>query len=383
MSHTVYLSAYPSVLAAAPKPAMLLLTAGLTTRNFASVFLPLHARDDNSTGTIDVGFKTEKPYVPLDVTRGDLLLGSIVLGFFFGFLAPVVWSAVRETHRARKFTLYVFMIWLEITADIVFAVITWVYLAGYLGPGLHVFATIIACWICQVQCLLQIIANRLSILLSKRKHRLYLKFTVAGIVTLVSVSTAFIWIPAQLQINHTFIETNHWWDRFEKSVYLLTDLVLNALFIRTVKKRLIDHGLHKYDKVMKFNEYIVVVSIGMDILLMGVTALKNPFVYCQFHPVVYIIKLQIEMTMAQLIIKVARSTGINVVGPNGKITKADVPTYSQSGTQMAVHINTHVYRTDGADNFEMQSAGDRKVDVDLESQSEIADGHASDILNRV
>ncbi|KIK69920.1 hypothetical protein GYMLUDRAFT_531183 [Collybiopsis luxurians FD-317 M1] len=51
----------------------------LESRNFATTFL---YRRDNESAEIDVGFKTEKPYVPLDVTRGDLMLGSVVLGFF-------------------------------------------------------------------------------------------------------------------------------------------------------------------------------------------------------------------------------------------------------------------------------------------------------------
>ncbi len=77
-------------------------------------------------------------------------------------------------------------------------------------------------------------------------------------------------IPAQLQINHTYIwvsclfehpldhpyaqclQLNHWWDRVEKSVYLLLDLTLNILFIRVVKTRLINFGLKKYDRVMKY-----------------------------------------------------------------------------------------------------------------------------------
>ncbi|KIK69921.1 hypothetical protein GYMLUDRAFT_150530, partial [Collybiopsis luxurians FD-317 M1] len=170
---------------------------------------------------------------------------------------------------------------------------------GYLPPGLAMFATIIACWICQVQCLLQIIANRLSILFINPRHRMYLKLTVAGIVTVVSVSTAFI---CEVFFGFATSRTNRWWDRFEKSIYLrkfVTDLLLNGLFIHTVKKRLIDHGLSKYDKVVKLNVYMIVVSISLDILLLGVTALKNPFVYCQFHPVVYICKLQIEMIMAR------------------------------------------------------------------------------------
>ncbi|KAK7054759.1 hypothetical protein VNI00_003222 [Paramarasmius palmivorus] len=63
---------------------------------------------------------------------------------------------------------------------------------------------------------------------------------------------------------------------------------------------------------MRFNEYIIFVSISMDILLLGVTALPNPYVYVQFHPVTYIVKLAIEMSMSRLLIKVAKSSGINV-----------------------------------------------------------------------
>ncbi|THU79829.1 hypothetical protein K435DRAFT_942012 [Dendrothele bispora CBS 962.96] len=47
-----------------------------------------------------------------------------------------------------------------------------------------------------------------------------LKFATAAVVSVISISTAFIWIPAQLQINHRFMALNHWWDKFEKCVYL-------------------------------------------------------------------------------------------------------------------------------------------------------------------
>ncbi|KAJ8083180.1 hypothetical protein PM082_009049 [Marasmius tenuissimus] len=63
---------------------------------------------------VDVGFRTEAPFVELDVTRGDIVLGSITFGFFFGFLVHVAWTAVLETRRAGRITAYVIMIWLEI-----------------------------------------------------------------------------------------------------------------------------------------------------------------------------------------------------------------------------------------------------------------------------
>ncbi|KAK7045832.1 hypothetical protein VNI00_007243 [Paramarasmius palmivorus] len=261
---------------------------------------------------IDIGFHTEHPFEELSVSRGDIVLGSIAFGFFLGFLINVAWTAVLETKRAGRVTPYIVMIWLEILGNTVFATTTWCYLYKIIPPGLAIFTCVIVCWIIQVQCLMLIIVNRLCILMSNERHRLILKICVAGLVSLISGSTACIWIPAQLQINHQYMELNHWWDKFEKCVYLCLDLTLNIMFIIMVKRRLVAHGLTKYKKVMRFNEYIIFVSISMDILLLGVTALPNPYVYVQFHPVTYIVKLAIEMSMSRLLIKVARSTGINV-----------------------------------------------------------------------
>lgn len=193
-------------------------------------------------------------------------------------------------------------------------------------------------------------------LLITKISQLILKATVAGIVGCISIATGCIWIPAQLQISHRYIWLNHWWDRVEKSIYLLLDLSLNILFIRMVKTRLVKHGLKKYDKVMRFNEYIIIVSIGMDILLLGTTFLRNTFVYCQFHPVVYIVKLQIEMTMSRLLIKVARSTGINVYNEE----KGGITSDSLSGNKttnhggVAVQIQTQVFtHAEGPDEYEL------------------------------
>ncbi|KAI1540414.1 hypothetical protein PtrCC142_004936 [Pyrenophora tritici-repentis] len=44
----------------------------------------------------------------------------------------------------------------------------------------------------------------------------------------------------------------------------------------------------------------------MDALLIGLMFLPNQVVYIQFHPVVYMIKLNIEMSMASLVVRLAR-----------------------------------------------------------------------------
>ncbi|KAJ8083078.1 hypothetical protein PM082_008941 [Marasmius tenuissimus] len=297
---------------------------------------------------IDVGFHTEAPFVELDVTRGDIVLGSVVFGFFFGFFIHVFWTAVLETRRAGRLTAYVGMIWLEIIGNTGFAITSFCYLYKVFPPNIGTFTTIIVCWVIQVQCLMLIIVNRLCILLATNKERIMMKAIVAGIVTLVSVSTACIWIPAQLQINHSYIALNHWWDKFEKAIYLCLDLALNIIFIVMVKRRLVNHRLTKYARVMRFNEYMIFISIGMDILLMGMTTLKNGFVYCQFHPVVYMVKLAIEMSMSRLLIKVARSTGINVY--EGEKWTSDTKGVATTGT-ISVRVQNHVI-TD-RDNIEL------------------------------
>ncbi|KAF9034180.1 hypothetical protein BDZ89DRAFT_1062615 [Hymenopellis radicata] len=257
------------------------------------------------------------------------------------------------------------MIWIEIAADVGFSIVAWGYLAKIFPPGLGVFATVIICWISQVQCLMLIIVNRLCILYADRRQRRKLRIFTAGLVSMISLSTACIWIPAQLQISHTYVWLNHWWDRFEKAVYLLLDLSLNILFIRVVKTRLVDYGLKKYDKVMKFNEYIIFVSIGMDILLLGVTALHNGFVYCQFHPVTYIVKLHIEITMSRLLIKVARSTGINVYSEEkGRMTSDALMTQTLPPTvNMQVHVDTQVFTSRQNDDFGEMSSMTHKASV--------------------
>ncbi|KAK0230078.1 hypothetical protein IW262DRAFT_1488527 [Armillaria fumosa] len=303
--------------------------------------------------TFDIGFKTEKPFQLLYVSRGDSILGSVVFGFFFGFSIRVVWRAALETKRASRVSAYIIMIWFEILANTTYAIVAWCYLQKMINPSIGVFLTCIICWIVQVGCLMLIIVNRLCILIQTPSQRLTLKLVVIGVVSVVSISTSCIWIPAELQINSSYISLNKWWDKFEKTIYLLLDLALNILFIRMVKGRLVDHGLKKYDRVMRYNQRIIIISIGMDILLLSVTTLKNPFVYTQFHPVTYIVKLQIEMSMSQLLIKVARSTGINVEN-----TTVSGQTRQKTPSAVAVNITTEIYTQhdlEGQEEYEMST----------------------------
>ncbi|RKL08436.1 hypothetical protein BFJ71_g1723 [Fusarium oxysporum] len=74
------------------------------------------------------------------------------------------------------------------------------------------------------------------------------------------------------------------------------------------------YGLEKYVPLFRFNCVMICISISLDIALIGLMSLPSKLVYLQFHPVAYLIKLFIEMNMADLIAKVAREPNHNAIG---------------------------------------------------------------------
>lgn len=96
-----------------------------------------------------------------------------------------------------------------------------------------------------MQFLLQIIINRVSILLTDRRKALRLKISVAVLITAINVSVYCIWIPARLQISEEYKHINNIWDCFEKGIYLVVDALLNWYFIRIVQERLVRQGCKK------------------------------------------------------------------------------------------------------------------------------------------
>lgn len=64
---------------------------------------------------------------------------------------------------------------------------------------------------------------------------------------------------------------------------LIADAGLNWYFVRTVQERLLNqHGLHKYAPLIAFNTKLLVVSVLMDVMIIGLLFLPNPIVYIQY-----------------------------------------------------------------------------------------------------
>ncbi|CAE6450945.1 hypothetical protein ACGC1H_006601 [Rhizoctonia solani] len=288
-------------------------------------------------------FHTQHPVKQLVVRDGDMKLATLAFGWTIGFGYFVVWHAIRQTKRLNAFTV---MIWGEIIVCAIFAIICWLYLCDIIKHSFWFYFIILTTWALQVQFLLQIIVNRICILLSTPRERFWLKFIIAAWITAINISVYCIWIPAKLQISDQYHDINLWWDRTEKCLYLVTDGILNFMFIRSIKQRLLKVGLKKYDKLVKFNEKIIAVSLAMDVLIITMMSHPNDFVYMQFHPVAYIVKLEIEMCMSKLMIKVATGTGITIY-------EGDALEVSRSKSSKEREQNTNQLRTGNSVNIKV------------------------------
>ncbi|KAK7955980.1 uncharacterized protein PG986_005202 [Apiospora aurea] len=187
-----------------------------------------------------------------------------------------------------------------------------------------------------IQFVLQIIINRIALLMVPATRARKVRWSVAAIVGSINISGFFIWIPARLQISPLYEKVNIIWDRSEKGVFLVVDLALNIYFIHLVRSRLVANGLTKYNRLFHFNVCMVVISVALDAVLIGATFLPSPVVYVlfppittllgcslgltadmdlssylQFHPLTYLMKLYIEMNVASLIVKVVRDSSVD------------------------------------------------------------------------
>lgn len=56
------------------------------------------------------------------------------------------------------------------------------------------------------------------------------------------------------------------------------DAGLNWYFLRVVKQNLINNGLQKYNKLLRFNQRIIIISLLMDVMIIGAMSIPNSYV---------------------------------------------------------------------------------------------------------
>ncbi|KAJ4309601.1 hypothetical protein N0V84_011414 [Fusarium piperis] len=243
----------------------------------------------------------------------DMNTASIFWGFSLGVAVFSAGKAGKQSwrawKRARRITAYVVMVWAVWFSSMVLGALAWGFQRQYIDPSFGFYFCVALFWALQVQFLLQIIINRLGLLMVVPGRATQLKWLVFGIILAVNISVFIIWMPARLQINDTWIYLNEIWDRCEKVIFALVDGLLNGYFIYLVRSRLIENGLTKYTPLYRVNLVLIFLSLSLDVVLVGLMSMKSSLVYLSFHPVCYLLKLQIEMKMAELITKIVRSSG--------------------------------------------------------------------------
>ncbi|KAK3989317.1 hypothetical protein QBC44DRAFT_241571 [Cladorrhinum sp. PSN332] len=251
-------------------------------------------------------------YRPDPPSENSLDLASFFWGFAMSIACFAFVKGAQQSRRcwvrSHKVNAYIVMIWLEWSSCVVLSIISWLFLIGIIPISIWILLAMLSLWAIQIQCLTQILVNRISLILFDREFARRLKIGVGVCIGLISISVFCIWAPARLQISQRWMDINRIWDRVEKALFLIIDASLNVYFMRLVRTKLIANGLTKYKLVYKFNIAMVCISIGLDVLIIGIMSLDDDTVYMQVHPLTYLAKLQIEMNMAELLGKVIKKS---------------------------------------------------------------------------
>ncbi|KAF5618357.1 hypothetical protein F52700_12306 [Fusarium sp. NRRL 52700] len=326
------------------------------------------------------GFLVPDSYVREVPGEVDMNTASILWGFSLGVALFSAAKASKQTcrvwKRCRRVTSYVAMIWAVWISSMVLGCLAWGFQRQYIVPSFGFYFFVALFWALQVQFLLQIILNRLGLLMVVPGRATRLKWTVFAIILAVNISVFIIWMPARLQISDQWIWLNNIWDKCEKVIFALVDGALNAYFIYLVRSRLIENGLTKYYPLYRMNLFLIFISLSLDVVLVGLMSLQSTLVYLSFHPVCYLLKLQIEMNMAELITKVVRSSGATVkdkIYPHHSsgnyamatdtITKPSAAYSNIYGASHGAHT-THVEAGDRDSSIEMEFQGRRSQSTD-------------------
>jgi hypothetical protein len=70
-------------------------------------------------------------------TQSDIQLAALAAGFTIGYGFLTVWEALKQTRQNRNplRSVYIYMIWGEIAANLAIGVMGWIFLAGMIGPS--------------------------------------------------------------------------------------------------------------------------------------------------------------------------------------------------------------------------------------------------------
>ena len=217
-------------------------------------------------------------------------LATLFFGIFIPIFVITVAKAAKQTQSIFRKTgtlrnTYLYLIWGEALANVIFAVSTFLFIQGVIKPALWYYIFAVTLWGFQVQLLPQIIANRVALIMTNRSKAKMLKIGLAVPITMIIIAVYYIWVTAHLETaTPEQIRLNFIFEKVEKSFFLIIDLALNVYFLYLVKSRLISAGLNKYWRLFNVNVGMVCISTGLDALLLGFLSLENTFMFVSPTP---------------------------------------------------------------------------------------------------
>ncbi|KFA68333.1 hypothetical protein S40285_09651, partial [Stachybotrys chlorohalonatus IBT 40285] len=180
----------------------------------------------------------------------DEVFTSILFGCTIGIGAWTACEAFIQSskrwRKIRRVTTYVAFIWAEWWSCLIISLICWMNMRSYIAPSFGFYFFVVLLWSIQIQCLMQIIINRIALLMQVPGHATRLKWSVFFILLAIILGTFCISIPARLQINPAYMRAYNVWIRIKKSILLAVDVTLNLCFIYLVRSHLVAAGLVKY-----------------------------------------------------------------------------------------------------------------------------------------
>ncbi|KAH6684111.1 hypothetical protein B0J14DRAFT_4696 [Halenospora varia] len=252
----------------------------------------------------------------LSIPVTEIQLSSSAAGFALGFGIWTLSAAIKQTRMCEfpRRSFFIWMIWVDLAVNTLMGLWTWIMINGYVDGGSAFYSGIVSVlWILELQLYYQIIINRCGVVVEDRRLVTQYKWMIFGFISFINISVLIFWIPAQnVSPASFFYKVNKYWDRISKGILLLLDVVLNLYFLRVVRRRIVQyHGLVKYMPLVRFNAWLMIVSVLMDAMLIGFETLalsQGSGLWQQFHPLAYIVKLKIEMSLATLIAKISKAS---------------------------------------------------------------------------
>ncbi|KAI1332061.1 hypothetical protein F5Y16DRAFT_212735 [Xylariaceae sp. FL0255] len=194
------------------------------------------------------------------------LIWGVALGCAFFAAVKAAKQSWHSHQHGRLYNMYIIIVWVEWVASLS---------PSSFGFSCGSVSHLVIVWIAQTQCLLQILANRMSILFHKKSRPRQTKTALFIVIALINVFVAAIWLPALLQVKPVFNQLNQIWVRVSMGVLTVADAALNIALMKLVWRYIKEARLKQLKETFWVNCACAGLSVSLDISWLGSVSLPT------------------------------------------------------------------------------------------------------------